>query len=112
MTNREIEYDPGFASKLKKLSRRHHGLRESIDTRIAEIASGKEENSGNKIPGLDGKPVFKKRVEYANLGKRNAARIIYYLGDEELLALFIHLKSDRTSIPVKEIKKMLAKYAL
>ncbi len=42
MTNREIEYDPGFASKLKKLSRRHRGLRESVDTRIAEIASGED----------------------------------------------------------------------
>lgn len=112
MTNRKIEYDRGFASNLKNLSRRHHGLKEAVDMIIADIASGKEENSGNKMPGLDSKPVFKKRVKFANLRKRSAARIIYHLGEDKLLSLFIHLKSDQASIPVKEIKKILAKYSL
>ena len=54
---------------------------------------------GDKIPGLKGRPVFKKRMKYGNLSKRNGPRVIYYYDDNFLIALFIYLKSDRADIP-------------
>ena len=112
MTNREVRQHPKFSSELKKLSRRHHGLKDAIDNKIAELASGKEEDLGDKIPGLKGRPVFKKRMKYGNLSKRNGPRMIYYYDDKFLIALFIYLKSDRADIPKKEIEKALARYGL
>ena len=110
--NRKVSRYPKFSSELKKLSRRHHGLEDTIDNKIAELASGEEENLGDKIPKLQDRPVFKKRIEYGNLGKRKGSRMIYYYDNEFLIALFIYLKSDRADIPIKEIKKALAKYGL
>ncbi len=110
--NRKVSRHPKFSSELKKLSRRHHGLKDTIDNKIVELASGEEKNLGDKIPKLKGRPVFKKRIEYGNLSKRKGSRMIYYYDDEFLIALFIYLESDRADIPIKEIKKALAKYGL
>ena len=112
MANREIRERSKFGSEPGNLSRRHHGLKDAIDNKIAELASGKEEILGDKIPGLKGRPVFKKRMKYGNLSKRDGPRMIYYYDDKFLIALFIYLKSARADIPKKEIEKALAVHGL
>ena len=62
---------------------------------------------GDKIPGLDGHPVFKERLPLRNQGRRGAARIVYFCDRRRVYALFLFVKGDQEYVPVKEIRDAL-----
>lgn len=112
MATLKIKRTDRFEGDLKKLSRTRPGLKDAVNDTLAQIASGVSD-LGNRIPRMGGgRLVFRKRVKYGNLSKRDGARIIYNVRDQCLWALFIHLKGDRSSIPVKEIKQALNQHGM
>lgn len=49
---------------------------------------------GQRIPGVNGKPVFKLRLPYGNHGKRGGARFIYYRLEALVACLFVYSKNE------------------
>ena len=52
-------------------------------------------------------PVYKERLPLGRVGKRGGARLVAYRDDELVPALFVYVKSDRTTISPDEIRKAL-----
>ena len=106
---RSIERASTFDKLLKKLSKKHPDLPKTIEKELVRFASARKP-IGNKIPHIDGRPLYKERLPIGNLGKRRGARIIYSCDDDRILALFLYAKSDRSDVPLEEINKVLAEY--
>ena len=108
MQRRSIERTKEFDKDLKKLGKKHHGLTEKVDIVLDEVAIGKVE--GERLMGFGEYELYKIRCGTRGMGKRKAARIIYYKGDLVIVTLIIFFKNVRTDIPHKEIAERLAKY--
>ena len=48
--NRKVSRYPKFSSELKKLSRRHHGLEDTIDNKIANLPLARKRIWETKYP--------------------------------------------------------------
>ena len=107
MEMRRIERASTFDKSLKKLSRKHPDLPKTIEEALVGFASARKP-IGNKIPLLDGQPVFKVRLPLGNRGKLSGTRFIYYCDDDRILALFLYAKSDQSDVTLKEIMEVLA----
>ena len=102
---REIKCNSTFDRELKRLLRKHHNLEQEICTTIQKFVNDGE--TGSRIPGLSGLPVFKTRTKLNNTGKRGGLRLIIYCDCQSVIPLFIYSKSDIGNIPIKEIRDAL-----
>lgn len=57
---------------------------------------------------VNGRPVFKMRVQAQGRGKSGGARVIYYCDHERLLALLIFLKSKKADMSSEDLKQIQA----
>lgn len=105
----KVEWTPKFRSQLVKLSRKHRGLEDQVIDILKDLADGKIPR-GDRISGVEGRPVFKVRIPLGNRGKRGGARIIYYRGEDRLWALFLYAKGEKGNISDGDIRKALADY--
>lgn len=111
MVSREIHRTPDFHKSLQHLQRKHRDLPAAITKTLKAIAeSGVPE--GDQIPGLDGRPVYKTRVGFGNVGKRGGARLVYGLTEALVVAMFVYLKSEMENLPTIVIKEAIAAGAL
>ena len=106
---RRIERASTFDKTLRKLSRKHPELEETVQQALASNASARKP-AGDQIPRLDGRPVFKERLPLGDRGKRGGARLFYYCDDDLVLALFVIVKSEQSDVTPEEINKVLAEY--
>ncbi len=96
-----------FARNRKKLSRKYPELNDEVGVVLERVANSGPAATADKIPGLDGHPVFKERLRLRNQGRRGAARIIYFCDSRRVCALFLFVKADREDVPAKEIRDAL-----
>ena len=107
MVARKVERTPKFDQDLNQLNKKHKGAQQSIDDFLNERVNGIPVAQKSKIPGLDGKPVYKVRIPLPGVGKRGGARIIYYCDTSCICALRLYGKSMIKDIPLNEIKEAL-----
>ena len=98
MSVRDIRHTSTFARDLKRLSRKHRGLINTVEDALKKYAAGGPVDN-TLIPGLNEQPVFKERLPLVGVGKRGGARLIYYCDDKLVLALFVYTKSEQQSVP-------------
>jgi len=101
----EITYTAEFKREFKRLSKKFVSLEEDMHTLIDEL-------SRNPVQGQAlGKNIFKIRlgIKSKGKGKSGGARIISYFYSEgdKLYLLYIYDKSERQSIPNKEIRSLI-----
>ena len=65
MKMRKIEYASTFEKSLKKLSKKHPDLQETIKEELRRFASARKP-IGDKIPHIGGHPIFKVRIPLGN----------------------------------------------
>ena len=104
---REIKCVDKFTRDLKQLSKKHSDIDASVTDTLNKIAHGGLEKADHLIPGLDGYPVYKRRLGLGNKGKRGGARLIFYFTEEILIALFVFAKSSIEDVSPKEISEAL-----
>ena len=108
MAARAPEVLNSFARSLKRLSKKHPELKSAADAALKRAAESGPPDKADKIPGLDGQPVFKERLRLRNQGQRGAARIIYFCdenGDERRVhGLFLFVKGDQEYVHLNEIR--------
>ena len=107
MAAREIEVSNSFARSLKQLSKKHLGLNDEVNDALERAADSGPAPTADKIPGLDGHPIFKERLRLRNQGRRGAARIIYYCDKRRVFGLFLFVKADQEDVSTKEIREAL-----
>ena len=110
MCHRKIEQTAKFERDIKKL-RRHRGLDRKVQEMLNNLATDKIAD-GDRMPRHKGLSVFKIRCGTKNMSARKCARIIYYKDASKLIALRVHLKNDKESIPDKEITALINDYVL
>lgn len=108
MQVRRIERIQKFDRELKRLSRKHHGLTDKLETILDEIATDRIE--GKRLSGYGEHKIFKIRCGTRSMGQRKGARIIYYKDDSVILLLGIFTKNQMSDIPHKEISERLWSY--
>ena len=96
-----------FTNSLKQLSKKYPELRNTVEDALKQYAATGAPRSSDKIPGLDGHPVFKERLRLRDKGQRGGARIIYFCDSDRVLALFLYVKASQTDVPTKEIREAL-----
>lgn len=104
---REIAKTTNFTNNLKQLSRKYPELKSTVEDALKKYAATGATPSSDRIPGLDGHPVFKERLPLRNTGRRGGARIIYFCDSDRVLALFLYVKTDQADVPTKEIREAL-----
>lgn len=108
MRSREVRYHATFSRDLRHLSKKHRGLQETVDHFLEQCATTNNQTLGDRIPGLDGAPVFKKRLAVGGRGARAGVRVIYYFDEHCVVALFVYAKNEKAGVPVPEIRAALA----
>ena len=112
MASRATERTPGFERCLKRLSKKHPSLCDTVNDALEGYASTGKTAASDQIQGLDGRPVFKERLSICNQGKRKGPRIIYYCDSHRVVGMFLYTKNEQDDVPVKEIKKALEETGL
>ena len=107
MAAREVEATVSFARSLKQLSKKHPELQNAVQNALDEYSNKGPTHRSDKIPNLDGQPVFKERLRLSNQGQSGGARIIYYCDSEQVIPLFLYVKSGQADVPAKEIRDAL-----
>lgn len=112
MSEVTIEFDSGFQSDIKTLSRKRPGLENYVRDKVARIAQG-QDPPGKPIKGLEKeRPVFIAKVGWTNISPHNFGRIVHYFDGELMVCFFLYLKGDMSHMPVPEIEKALVAYGL
>lgn len=106
-TPREIKRTASFDKDLARLERKHRGAASSVE-KYLEQCTVRQPGRHLQQQGLGGKPVFKERLALPGIGKRGGARIIVLCDDQNVIPLFLYLKSDRDTVPTKAIREALA----
>ena len=104
---REVAKTTSFTNSLKQLSKKYPELENTVEDALKQYAATGATRSSDKIPGLDGHPVFKARLRLRGKGQRGGARIIYFCSSDRVLALFLYVKADQMDVPTKEIREAL-----
>ena len=111
MAAREPEVSTNFARSLKQLSKKHPELRRAVDGVLKRAADSGPPDTADKIPGLDGRPVFKERLRFRNQGQRGGARVIYFCDEDcderTVYGLFVFAKSIQEYVPPNEIRNAM-----
>ena len=105
MADRSIEKTAGFKNSLRRLSRKHPGVEQIVDEALNSYAT--DGPPLDRIPGVDGHPVFKERRALPNQGKRGGLRIISYCDESRVVGLFLYAKGDKESVPNNVIRSAL-----
>lgn len=96
-----------FKRELKALKKRYPNIRSDISPTFEDLESGN--TPGSQIPGVD-YAVYKVRLPNsdARRGKSGGYRIIYYIKTPlKVLLVALYSKSDRSDIPVNEVKSLV-----
>lgn len=101
---------PIFKRELKALSKRYRSIKEDVGNLVEELR--RDPCRGVVMGQFEGHDVRKVRMKINSKheGKSGGARVITLdtiIEDDSLKLVFIHDKSDRESIKMSEIKKML-----
>ena len=104
---RKIKRVDKFNRDLRKLSKKHPDINASITGALDEISRKGLENTDNLIPGLGGRPVYKRRLKLGNKGKQAGVRLIFYFTESILIALFVYAKGSKENVPPREIAEAL-----
>lgn len=107
MAARAIEQSSGFKSSLRRLGKNRPGLEQEVSNALAAYAA--DGPPPDRIPGVDGNPVFKERLALPNQGKRGGLRIVVYCDDDRVVGLFLYLKGDKGDVTDTVIVNALKK---
>jgi hypothetical protein len=106
MNQRVIHRSDAFEDDVRRLSKKQPGFPKQIAAALENIASAVTP-PGDRIPGLQGAPVFKDRLPYGNKGKSGGARLIYYCAEALVIPLFVYTKAELSNMPTAAIRDSL-----
>ena len=94
-----------FRKSLKKISKRHKSIKEELIQLTNVLTSNPEAG----IPLGSQLYKIRLRISKSSIGKRGGYRVIYYLklSDDLIVYIDIYSKSEKETIPILEIKKIL-----
>ena len=103
MGRRNWSLVPSCEHALKKLSKKHPSLQHVVPNLLTKIAGHGPTRICRRIQYQGGTPVFKVRVPIRGMGLSQAARLIYYCDETQVVGLFLFVKGDQENVPPKEI---------
>ena len=112
MGRRSWSLVPFCEHALKKLSKKHPSLQQAVPALLTKIAGHGPTRICRRIQYQGGTPVFKVRVPIRGMGLRQAARLIYYCDETQVVGLFLFVKGDQENVSPKEIQDALRQAGL
>jgi mRNA-degrading endonuclease RelE of RelBE toxin-antitoxin system len=114
MAARKVERTSRFDRDLTQLAKKDRGFRKIVGDFLKERANGVPFSGKDRMPNVEGKPVYKARLPFRGKGKpfrgkgkRHGARIIYHCDSSGILALRIFDKSTIKEPPANDLKQAL-----
>ena len=97
VTGRRREDSSEFERCLKTLLKKDRDLRQNVEEAL-ELRRERGPGQDHLLKRVNGRLVFKMRVQAQGCGKRGGARVIYYCDHKLLVPLRIYLKSQQKNM--------------
>ena len=101
--SRRISYTQACRRSIERLSKKDRRVADTVEQELDGLARQRKPPR-DRIPGLRGRPVFKRRIR---IGNRLAGRLIVFVDEDRVVGIVVYAKNKTENLTAKEIEHFL-----